>query len=334
MKQELLFLNQWRSPLLLPSRRSFSLLKTHYSSTFEISSINSVSSGELTAKEKRQLRKEKRESKAGESNWRDEVEERLMVKPKKEYRSWTEKLNLDNLAINGRQWWVVRVRRINGDETSQAIARALVRNYPDFQFKVYYPAVREQRKLKNGSFSVKLKPLFPGCVFLNCVLNKEIHDFIRECDGVGGFIGSTVGNTKRQINRPKPVPEEDMEAIFQQAKEEQEKADQEFIEEQLKSSDPVLDATVCNKVSKTVSKPKRKTKKALESAKDSSNFLERYKHLTLGASVRVLSGPFTEFTGRIKGLNQKNGTASVGFTLFGKESVVEMEVDNIVAETT
>jgi len=26
-------------------------------------------------------------------------------------------------------------------------------------------------------------------------MNKELHDFIREYDGVGGFIGSTVGNT-------------------------------------------------------------------------------------------------------------------------------------------
>jgi len=26
-------------------------------------------------------------------------------------------------------------------------------------------------------------------------MNKELHDFIREYDGVGGFIGSQVGNT-------------------------------------------------------------------------------------------------------------------------------------------
>lgn len=61
--------------------------------------------------------------------------------------------------------------------------------------QVYAPAVHVKRKLKNGTYSIKPKPIFPGCVFLRCVLNKELHDSIRECDGVGGFVGSTVGNT-------------------------------------------------------------------------------------------------------------------------------------------
>lgn len=62
------------------------------------------------------------------------------------------------------------------------------------QFQVYAPAVQVKRRLKNGSISIKAKPLFPGCFFLHCLLDKELHDFIRECDGVGGFIGSKVGN--------------------------------------------------------------------------------------------------------------------------------------------
>lgn len=53
--------------------------------------------------------------------------------------------------------------------------------------------------MKNGTISIKPKPLFPGCVFLRCVLNKELHDFIREVDGVGGFVGSKVGNTYVQL---------------------------------------------------------------------------------------------------------------------------------------
>lgn len=61
--------------------------------------------------------------------------------------------------------------------------------------QMYTPAVQEKKRLKNGTISIKPKPLFPGCVFLRCVLNKEIHDFVRECDGVGGFVGSKVGNT-------------------------------------------------------------------------------------------------------------------------------------------
>lgn len=62
-------------------------------------------------------------------------------------------------------------------------------------FQVYAPSIPDRRKLKNGTYSVKAKPLFPGCVFLRCVLDKEIHDFVTELDGVGGFIGAKVGNT-------------------------------------------------------------------------------------------------------------------------------------------
>ncbi|KAF5201292.1 Transcription termination/antitermination protein NusG [Thalictrum thalictroides] len=60
---------------------------------------------------------------------------------------------------------------------------------------VYAPAVHVKRKLKNGTVSVKPKPPFPGCIFLRCVLNKELYDTIRECLGIGDFIGSKVGNT-------------------------------------------------------------------------------------------------------------------------------------------
>lgn len=254
-----------------------------------------------------------------------------MVKPKKEYRSWTEQLNLDNLALLGPQWWVVRVARVNGHETAEGLARALVRNYPNFEFKVYYPSVKEQRKLKNGSYSVKLKPLFPGCVFLKCVLNKEIHDFIREFDRVGGFVGSKVGNTKRQINRPKPVPIEDIEAIFQQAKEEQEKFDQSFKEEQQKSIHLVIDPSSNQKPKSQATK--RRSRKSSDPFNNDTLSGDNYKSLVPGASVRVLSGPFTEFSGCLKELNHKNGTATVGFMLFGKESFVELQADQIVAET-
>lgn len=61
-------------------------------------------------------------------------------------------------------------------------------------FQVYTPCVQVKRILKNGTISIRPKQLFPGCVFLRCVLNKHLHDFIRECDGVGGFVGSKVGN--------------------------------------------------------------------------------------------------------------------------------------------
>lgn len=337
MKHEVLTLHQWqwRSPHVSIPSRSF-LKPLSFSSSVPSPSVLDTWSGcgELTGRERRQLRKERRESRSGESNWREVVEERLLIKPKKEYKSWTEKLNLDNLALLGSQWWVIRVSRSNGHETAEIVAKALVRNFPAIEFKVYFPAVREKRRLKNGTYSTKLKPLFPGCVFLHCVMNKEIHDFIRECDGVGGFLGAKVGNTKRQINKPKPVSVNEMEVIFRQAKEEQEKFDQAFEKEEQEKSiipDTVL---VGNKKSTASAKSRRQSTIRLEQSQSSPLALESYASLVPGASVRVLSGPFTEFTGSLKELDHKKGKATVGFMLFGKESFVDVEVGQIVEENT
>ncbi|XXG40646.1 hypothetical protein AAC387_Pa01g1313 [Persea americana] len=299
----------------------------------------SIDSGELTARGRRQLRNERRESRA--TNWREEVEQRLMKKPKKKYASWTEELNLDNLALLGPQWWVIRVSRTSTQSTADQLARALARNFPGIDFKVYIPAVRFKRKLKNGSYSDKTNPLFPGCIFLHCVLNREIHDFVRECIGVGGFLGSKVGNTKRQINRPKPVSSDDMEAIFKQAKEEQEKSDRAFEEEQRAVgifNDEELNISTYSAsgevtTSTKVARPKRQSKKISEPS--DSNLLagENHKFLSPDSSVRVLSGPFAEFIGCLKELDQKSGKATVELLLFGKESLVDLDIDQIAAES-
>ncbi|KAK9168256.1 hypothetical protein Syun_000396 [Stephania yunnanensis] len=293
----------------------------------------------LTARERRQLRNERRESKF--NNWREEVEERLIKKPKKRYASWTEELNLDNLAELGLQWWAVRVARVSGQDSAERMARALARDFAHIEFQVFYPAVEVKRKLKNGTISNKPKSLFPGCVFLKCVLNKEIHDFIRECDGIGGFVGSKVGNNKRQINRPRPISAEDMEAIFVQVEEEQKKADIAFKEEQ--RSEAIFKEEKLNvesylqdgdaNGSTTDEKPKRRTRKSSKSAVNSSLTVEDEKLPTPGSSVRVLSGPFTEFVGSLKKLDHQTGQATVGFMLFGKESLVDLDVNQIVAET-
>ncbi|KAL2920630.1 Transcription termination/antitermination protein NusG [Bienertia sinuspersici] len=327
------------SPLSLSS--SFPIIPKFRPISLISATLNSIEEHQqednLPARERRKLRNERRESKA--YNWKEEVETRLLKKPKKRYASWTEELNLDNLAHLGPQWWVVRVSRATGQETTERLARSLVNNYPDIDFKLYVPAVQEKRKLKNGSISEKSKPIFPGCVFLKCVMNKEMHDFIRETDGIGGFVGSKVGNTyssylklhnlvvwrtfkdvvgmgdedggkgmllrKRQINKPRPVSEDDIEVIFKQAKEAQEKADLAFQEEHklvLGSEMPLLDSETG--ILKTLdARPKRRSKKVADSAPK-----ERKKKIPkVGSTVKVISGSFAEFSGILKKVDKKNG---------------------------
>ncbi|KAL8143542.1 hypothetical protein V2J09_016574 [Rumex salicifolius] len=290
----------------------------------KLNSLAEKEEEEVTARDRRRLRNERRQSGEG-INWRERVEERLIQKPKKRYTSWTEELNLDNLALLGPQWWGVRVSRASGQETADVLARLLARSYPDIEFKLYNPSVEEKRKLKNGSYSVKARPIFPGCVFLHCVLNKELHDFIREINGVGGFIGSKVGNTKRQINKPRPVSDDDMEAMFTEAKEEQLKADQAFLEMEAASDQSK------NEVFAVV-EPTKEPKPSSKSSVPSISKKGKRKLPTPGSTVKVVSGAFADFPGVLRKLDRKNGKASVGFTLLGKETIVEVDIEQIEVE--
>ncbi|KAG6533252.1 hypothetical protein ZIOFF_007118 [Zingiber officinale] len=294
-------------------------------------------------------RKNKRVSRAGGVGWREEVEERLLHKSKSKRKpaSWTEELNLDHLARLGPQWWVIRVARVNGHETADRLARRLSRSYPSLEFKVYFPAVRLKRKSKIGSESVKLKPLFPGCVFLNCILNKEIHDFIREVDGVGGFVGSKVGNTfctaitalyaVLQLSKRGPLVPFNVEFLRTVEKENYLVVTTGFLEDEITKEIIFLLPDIlltcyflyCFFSSKRqINKPKPMNKISPPVG------LEGPKSLSPGATVRILSGPLSEFTGCIKELNQQTGKVSVNLQLFGTATTVDLEVDQLVLEAS
>ncbi|XP_071716461.1 uncharacterized protein [Rutidosis leptorrhynchoides] len=273
---------------------------------------------QMTAKEKRELRNEKRDLNRS-YNWREEVEEKLLQKPKKQFSSWKEELNLDKLAVLGPQWWILKVSRAKGKDTVERLMQSLHKNFPDSEFKVFTAAIYEKNKLKNGKISVKPKPLYPGCVFLNCILNRELHNFIKEdCEGVGGFVGRMVGNTKRQINKPRPVSEDDMEAIFQEVKEKQEASDKAFEEEEHLGAVETDNKKTLSLSDKKKVVTKRRTRKP-------SGPL-------LGSNVRILSGTFADFSGTIKKLDKKRGLATVGFTLFGKETIADLKLTEIAED--
>lgn len=110
-------------------------------------------------------------------------------------------------------------------------------------------------------------------------------------------------HSKRQINKPKPVQLHEMEAIFQQAKEEQKNSDQAFEEEEcIRNLNSYLD-------SGNSLKSMADDRKCLKKDHSTANLLngENSRHLAPGVGVRVLSGPFTEFTGRLKELDHKSG---------------------------
>lgn len=123
------------------------------------------------------------------------------------------------------------------------------------------------------------------------------------------------------------MDDSDLEAIFKQAKEEQEKADSEFEEVQRAEEEASLASQKLlasnSDVSETVeslteSKPKRSPRKATL-ATETKDPKAKKKKLAAGSTVRVVSGTFAEFVGNLKKLNRK--TAKVLLANFSSLSL-------------
>lgn len=107
-------------------------------------SASADSGGDLTARERRAQRRERRELRA--TDWKEEVQDRLIHEParrrkKPPKRSWREELNLDLLAELGTQWWLVRVSMAPGTDYVDLLTKAISRRYPEVPFKVLLPPV-------------------------------------------------------------------------------------------------------------------------------------------------------------------------------------------------
>uniref|UniRef100_A0A0A9H6E4 KOW domain-containing protein n=1 Tax=Arundo donax TaxID=35708 RepID=A0A0A9H6E4_ARUDO len=112
---------------------------------------------------------------------------------------------------------------------------------------------------------------------------------------------------------------------MREEKEEQEKVDKEFEEMEnignVESfSKPVEDSELM-----LMNKIKKQFKKSPSKGSNSHNTF------TPGASVHVLSGPFAGFTGSLLEVNRKHKKATVQLSLFGKESFVDLDFDQIEA---
>lgn len=101
-----------------------------------------------------------------------------------------------------------------------------------------------------------------------------------------------------------------MEAIFKQAKEEQEKADQAFEEEQLKdeASNPKklgVDSPLVSQIRLQTNASKKTGGRGRKNAKGTTE--GNTTSMKLGSTVQVLSGAFAGFSGTLKKLDSKAG---------------------------
>lgn len=276
-----------------------------------VSEEGSVAAGELPGRERRRMRQQRREANTEDplvSNWREQVEDRLLLdnyhKKKKQH------FTINSLSDLGPQWWALQVSRNRAPEIAAALTQTLSAAFTDLQFKLYNPSIRERSIMKDGFIRVKHRPLVPGTIYLHCILNRHVHHLVEACQGVVGFSGSQVvaryvliyliyfnlihniSNWTSRLNKslffsiyacrdeqfftkPRPVSADDIEAILLQEKQEQESADKAFEEKHLATKRPP------------------RSKKL------------NHAYLLPGVSVRVISGPFADYTGCLKQLNLK-----------------------------
>lgn len=114
------------------------------------------------------------------------------------------------------------------------------------------------------------------------------------------------------------MDDSDLEAIFKQAKEEQEKADSEFDEGERAEEEASLalqKALASNSdgtetvESLAETKPERAPRKATLATETKA----KKKKLAAGSTVRVLSGTFAELVGNLKKLNRKTAKVLTSF---------------------
>ncbi|GLJ40722.1 hypothetical protein SUGI_0841660 [Cryptomeria japonica] len=187
----------------------------------------------LSAKDRRKMRNERREEAiSSKPPWREVVEERLLATPKMPNLRYL--LNLDTLAEEGVSWWTLCVRKTSERSAAKNLFIEFRRQYPDAELEIFVPEVPFRKEMKDGSYSKRMKILFPGYIFIKCLLNKEIHDLIRYSPSIRGFSGTKVGNSTRWIMRPNPISNAKIEEMLKRVNEEKEKCSQEIEDELLK----------------------------------------------------------------------------------------------------
>jgi hypothetical protein len=137
---------------------------------------------ELTAREKRQQRRERRELRA--TDWKEEVQDRLIHEParrrkKPPKRTWREELNLDLLAELGPQWWLVRVSMAPGTDYVDLLTKAISRRYSEVPFKVTICSPVSANFTTSFLFvlrelNVALTSIFAGTLCVGAMLQKGL----------------------------------------------------------------------------------------------------------------------------------------------------------------
>jgi transcription antitermination factor NusG len=158
--------------------------------------------------------------------------------------------------------------------------------------QILLPSVPRRKVLKDGRYSDARQRLYPGCLLVQCVLNREVYNFIRSVPGVWDFFGTRANTSVSDMIIPAAVSSIEIHEMFKRI----EMEDAAFKEIREAANREADERERLEEVVKTAAKLEVKMPSLLQ--------------LEEGAMVRVNSGPFTNHTGVVEKINREEETVS------------------------
>ena len=104
------------------------------------------------------------------------------------------------------KWYIVHTYSGHENRVAQTLkSRSEIKGFTDKIFKVFIPS-QEKVVVSEGKKRKVKERLFPGYVYINMLLDEDSWAFVRNTQGITGFIGS--GAT------PTPLPENEVVALM------------------------------------------------------------------------------------------------------------------------
>jgi transcriptional antiterminator NusG len=104
------------------------------------------------------------------------------------------------------RWYIVHTYSGHENRVAQTLkSRSEIKGFTDRLFKVFIPS-QDKVVVSEGKKRKVKERLFPGYVYINMLLDEDSWAFVRNTQGVTGFVGS--GST------PTPLPENEVAALM------------------------------------------------------------------------------------------------------------------------
>lgn len=104
------------------------------------------------------------------------------------------------------KWYVISTQSGHEQKVADAIRQRAEASKLDKVITDVLVPVQKKITVKDGKQKVNEERIFPGYVLLKMVLDKETWEIITNIEGVSGFVKTTT--------KPRPLPEEEVQAIM------------------------------------------------------------------------------------------------------------------------